>query len=229
MTGLLLLLASSVSWGGELDLTLTSSTGCGPEWATDCLPNLVWGSNDVLGVHTPGTVPVLTVGASATSTTKVSLGTENAGSQNFVFIEMDGKSLSPNTNISVETEFLDSTGKLIGGVTIPILSQDEGMFAVWAIDYAMPVDTDTYRSRLVVDGGAALFSKIVLHGTEGGIPHEDIPGSEDCETCWDTSCVDENGNGYTQKGLDCGAGCIAPCSGVFDADYAAHPLVVLSP
>ncbi len=106
---LLLALGSQTALAGSLDLTNTSSVGCGPEWASDCLPNLVWGDASTLGVHTPGTVPVLTMGASPTSTTKIAVTNKEslAGSDGIEFV-VQGRALSASSVVSFEVEYLDA-------------------------------------------------------------------------------------------------------------------------
>ncbi len=186
----------------------------------------MWGDNDVLGVHTPGTVPVLTVGASATSTTKIAVTNEAslAGADAIEF-HVEGRALSASSAVSFELEYLDANGALVAAVTVPMHSGASGLFSSTVRETSIPAAATSYRTRMVASSGPLVLNQMSDTGEicEGGI-------CGDCEEC-PIECVDEEGNQYSGLGIQCGDDdtCHGECVGVFLEDLAAAQSVILWP
>ncbi len=227
LTSLLALVASS--YAGTLDLTATGSVGCDPQWYGNCLANPVWGSNIVLGIATPQTVPVLTVGASSTATTKIGIADQALNGYKSLSFEVTGKALTANTKISVETKFLDSAGNVVSVASDPLHSGSAGMFSVSIRKTSLPSAAVHWRSRLVVEDDAAAFTEVVADCFwASGCTGSPGPGTEDngdhgCEECG-VDCGD-----YTALGVECDdSDCTASCDGDED-DVEFQAGVDLSP
>ncbi len=210
-------LLASTAHGDELDLTNTSTSGCDDQWVGACISNPVWGADDVLGIDTPTTIPVLTIGASSENPTRVALARESITGDS-LFFTLKGNAHSSDTVVSVETNFFNASNQVIGSVTDVLHSGTEGMFSISVARRTLPGAAVKFRSRLLVEGDAVVVAEFQGDGTRDC-------GLGDCWVC-DKDCGD-----YTALGIQCdGFACTAECVGVFgEEDLVFQSGVELNP
>lgn len=222
----------AVASAGLLDLGTTSSTGCDPQWVGACLSADVWGPEDSLGVATPGTVPVLTMGSDAA--VALEQGSFGTGDKVLNFV-VKGHAHSSSTKVGVQIRFYSSSNALIDTHEVLLHAGAAGLFSVHEGYWAVPGNAAHWKARLLVkdDGAAIAEAGAACWGCGGG---EWPPGTEDggdtggegpspepeCSDC-SVDCGD-----FTATGKDCGEGCTATCDAFMDtSNLSFHPLVVL--
>jgi len=227
---LLAVLGGSTAEAGTLDMTLTSSTGCDAQWVGDCLPNPVWGSDDVLHVETSTTHPFLTIGASSAHPTRIGIVSETLGaSDDRIHYVVKGKALSAATKVIVETRFFDVYGVIIQTNSKQFHGGSASRFSVSWTGLTLPAGAVTFKTRLLIDDGPALITHVQSDsgapdggdtGGGGGDPEEG-----ECTEC-SVPC-----DGYTGLGQLCPPdACDATCDGVFgEGEFKANAGVTLSP
>ncbi|MEQ1565941.1 MAG: hypothetical protein ABMA64_09915 [Myxococcota bacterium] len=232
---LTLLALLPVAGAAELDLTSTSSTGCGTEWYGGCLPNDVWGSTDVFGVATPASIPVLSIGASATATSMIELGGDVILPYDTLTFEVAGRALSASTTVSIQTRFFNSTGAVLATHTDVVHSGHAGLFNVHEIKTNIPLSAASWNSRLVIEDDAVVISSASTgcfwSGPEGcNDPNEPPTGDNGGHGCSDCSLDCAGPPPFTATGQDCeDTDCSASCGDDTGEDFQFQPGVTQTP
>ena len=195
---------------GFLDLSTTGSSGCDDQWLNGiCLAPDVWGPDDSLGIDTPSTVPVLTMGTD--SAIALEQGQFASGPRMLNFL-IQGNANSASTKVGVEVRFFDSSNAPIGTQVLPVHSNAAGLFGSHVVLRDIPTAAVGWKARLrVEDDGVAIGEAGTSCwgcGGPGEYPpgtgdggHTGLPEEEECTPC-EYEC-----DGYTIAGEDCGSGC----------------------
>ncbi|MEZ4240944.1 MAG: hypothetical protein R3F59_33255 [Myxococcota bacterium] len=143
----------------KIDMSTVSSSGCDNQWYGNCLSNDVWGAAAVFGIDTPVSIPILTIGASNSHPSRITVAQHlvSEGNQGLKYVVL-GRALSASTKVSMETRFFDSGGGIVATNVKLLHTGSSGMFSSSLYD-EIPTGSISWKARLLVEGDAAAIQE----------------------------------------------------------------------
>jgi hypothetical protein len=209
---LFLLLASLVTpaHAGFLDLFASSTTGCDEQWiGGTCLAPDVWGGEDSIGIATPYSVPVLTMGTD--SAIALAQGTFVASPMMLNFL-VKGNAKSSTSKIKVVVRFFDAANTPLTTKQLPVHFGSSGLFGAHVVLRDIPTGAVGWKARLQVEDDGAAIAEAGFSCFGCGGPGEYPPGTEDGGDTGGLPAEDDEGacvsyeyqcDGYTLEGERC--------------------------